>query len=240
MRWARRLLIGAAALALLSLAPLAGFDLASGKSVCFGQTHKGRIEGAVRMPARGPNFQPYCWPCIAALRTHGHDKVIQTVTAAYGDLAKSNPGTTFVYGEIGLPNGGRFPPHRTHQNGLSVDFMVPVREGPKDSPTSATLPTTALNRFGYDEDFDTEGQQKLSGEKGLRVIDFDAIAAHLTALDRQARARGGRIHRIFFAPDLQDELFAADPSLKRLRFNRRQSWVRHDDHYHVDFAFACR
>ena len=208
--------------------------------MCFGTTASGRIEGAVRLPASGPNFRTYCWPCITALRTYGHDKAVAATVAAYGDLADSHPDVTFLYGEVGLPWGGRFPPHRTHRNGLSIDFMVPIRAGAdRRTLTPAVMATTALNRFGYDEDFDPDGVQRDGTVR--RVIDFDAIAAHLRALDRRARERGGRIARIFFAPDLQDDLFALAPDLRRLlRFNSRPSWVRHDDHYHVDFDFPCR
>jgi len=229
------------------MAPLAGFDLAAGQSTCFGTPATGRIEGAVRMPAQGRNFRPYCWPCIPALRTYGHDKAIAATVAAYADLARSHPDVTFVYGEIGLPWGGRFPPHRTHRNGLSVDFMVPVRAGENpDALAPAVLPTHALNRFGYDEEFDRAGRQRqdrASGKPLWRAIDFDALAAHLLALDRQARAKGGRVARVILAPDLQDDLFRAEGGAevrRRLRFNRRQTWVRHDDHYHVDFAFPCK
>lgn len=243
MKWARRLSIGAAVLLCVSMAPLAWFNATAGDSVCFGSTAKGRIEGAVQMPASGPNFHPYCWPCVAALRTFGHEKVIETAVAAYADMAKTHPDVSFVYGEIGAPNGGPFPPHRTHQNGLSVDFMVPVRQGKsRTTATPGQMPHHPMNRFGYSETFDAHGAKKL--ENGLyRYIDFEVIADHLLALDRQVRKRGGEIRRVILAPDLQDDLFRTKRGQeirKRLKFNRNAAWSRHDDHYHVDFSFPCR
>ncbi len=204
------------------------FDILGGPSACRGSTSKGRLDGGVRHPTLGENYGAYCYLCILALRTYGHESAINASVDSFDELAKSHPDARFVYGEIGFPWGGRFRPHRTHRNGLSFDYMVTLTEG--------RLPTHALNRFGNDAEFDSSGE----GPSGQ--IDFAAIAAHLTALDRAARDRGGRIQRVLFAPDLQDDLFAAPggAALKgRIYFNSRQSWVRHDDHYHVDFHFPC-
>jgi len=214
---------------LILFGPVAIFDLLGSASVCRGSISNGRLTGAVRPPLFGENYKSYCALCVLALRTYGHEPAVTSMMGAYAALARSRPDTSFVYGEIGFPWGGRFYPHRTHRNGLSFDFMVPLTEG--------TLPSTALNRFGYDEEFDSRG----AGAAGQ--IDFAAIAAHLDALDRAARERGGRVRRVFLAPNLQDNLFASDGGAalkKRIKFNAQPSWVRHDDHYHVDFDFPCR
>ncbi len=222
-------IVAVAALVLL-FGPIAVSDHFGGDSVCYGKTSAGRIEGAVRPPLSGENYRSYCDLCALALRTYGHDDAIGAVLDAYGAVADARPENTFIYGEIGFPWGGRMRPHRTHQNGLSVDFMAPLTDG-------RILPSSPFNRYGYDVEFDQSGV----GPAG--VIDFDAIAAHLNALDAAARERGGRIARVFFAPDLQDDLFAAEGGAAlrgRIAFNDTQSWVRHDDHYHVDFDFPCR
>ena len=73
------------------------------------------------------------------------------IVEAYRELVRAAPTKRFVYGETGWKEGGRIRPHRTHQNGLSVDFMVPVLD--KDGQ-SVPLPTNALNRFAYDIEFD--------------------------------------------------------------------------------------
>ena len=152
------------------------------------------------------------------------------IAAAYDEVGDSHPANDWVYGESGWPWGGRFWPHRTHRNGLSFDFLVPLAGG-------ARLPTHPFNLFGYGLEFDSEGSSTV-GE-----IDFAAIAAHLRALDRHARARGGRIGRVIFAPDLQDNLFRAKGAgglAQDFRFSARPSWFRHDQHYHVDFDFRCQ
>lgn len=49
------------------------------------------------------------------------------------------------------------------------------------------LPGSPLNRFGYDLEFDKNGNLD-----DMR-IDFAAIAAHLMQLEKQARKHGARI-----------------------------------------------
>ena len=225
----KRMLAAFALLVTLAVVPVTFLDVVgrSMEPVCVGRTNSGSVEGARRLPIRGGNFETYCLPCVLALRTYGHAPAIETTLAAFERLARERPGTRYVYGEIGRPWGGRFRPHRTHRNGLSFDFMVPL--------TGTTLPTGVGNRFGYDETFDENGL----GTAGQ--IDFPAVAALIRALDREAGVRGGGISLVVLAPDLQDDLERADPGITdALRFNRRASWVRHDDHIHVDFAFPCR
>ena len=156
------------------------------------------------------------------------------VLAGYRGLEKAAPQKRFVYGETGWKAGGRIRPHRTHQNGLSVDFMVPVldRHG-----RSVPLPTSALNRFGYDLEFDAQGRY------GDLQIDFPAIAEHLYQLDLAARAQGVGIALVIFDPSYLPRLWSTErgPYLKQnLRFMKAKPWVRHDEHYHVDFAIECR
>ena len=169
--------------------------------------------------------------CTRALRTYGDERAVAVavVRRAYDALAESDPDTDWVYGESGFPWGGRIRPHKTHRNGLSYDFMVPLADG-------AAFPASIWNRFGYDEAFDAEGR----GDAGR--IDFPAINRHLDLLDRFSRESGGRVQRVIFAPDLQDNLFGAPGGAElraRMRFSTKPSWVRHDDHYHVDFSFPC-
>ena len=69
------------------------------------------------------------------------------------------------------------------------------------------------------------------------------MALHLLALDRAARANGIRIRRVIFDVGLQPKLAATGPgaqAIGRIAFNKQQAWVKHDQHYHVDFDVACR
>ena len=73
-------------------------------------------------------------------------------------------------------------------------------------------------------------------------IDFRAIGAHLLAIESAGRAHDVVIERIILTPDFHQMLFAQAPETRRLapRFMKREAWVRHDEHYHVDFAVPCK
>jgi penicillin-insensitive murein endopeptidase len=201
-------------------------------STCFGTTGAGRIEGAVALPLEGANFIAYTALGLKMGRTYVHAQVRDILLGAYSTLSQSMPGVRYVYGETGLRTGGPMPPHRTHENGTSVDFMVPVR-GQDGLP--ATLPRSSNNRYGYDLEFDS------AGKLGDLRIDFAAIAAHLEQLDLAARRRGLGIARVILDPDLTQHVLAtpAGVRIKSLPFMKTKPWVRHDEHYHVDFAMKC-
>lgn len=203
-------------------------------STCFGTTANGRLEGGVQLPGSGPNFSSYSSAGVLAGRTYVHDSVARIVTGAYQAMRKSLPDKVFVYGETGWKQGGRFRPHRTHQNGLSVDFMVPVLDG---QGRSVPLPTHVLNKYGYDIDFDAKGEWN-----GLR-IDFEAVGEHIFQLHQSAREAKTGIALVILDVDYLPKLFATrrgDWLKSNVKFMQKQAWVRHDDHYHVDFAVACK
>lgn len=204
------------------------------QSTCYGTAEKGRLENGVSLPASGPNFQTYSSLGSALGRTCVHSTVAEIVTAAYAELARELPSTIFVYGETSWCSGGSFRPHKTHENGTSVDFMVPVRNG---AGSSVALPTGPLNKFGYSLEFDA------SGKAGDLAVDFPAITAHLYFLEREARARGVKIRRVILAPEFQRQLVGTPhwPQVAELvPFSKGKPWVRHDEHYHVDFLPGCK
>ena len=205
------------------------------ESICYGTTEKGRIENAWQLPSAGKNFSVYSSLGAMAGRNYVHSKVYTIVLDAYKSLLQKEPNKVFVYGETGWKNGGRFRPHKTHQNGLSVDFFVPVLDNSKG--TSVPLPTSALNKFGYDIEFTSKGTDKEYS------IDFESMAAHLFALKEAADKNGVTISRIIFDNDLQKLLFNTSKGKELqalLPFSTNKPWVRHDEHYHVDFSVPCK
>ena len=207
---------------------------AAGKeSRCFGTVSSGRLVDGVTLPASGANFFAYSRLGVAAGRTYVHSSVGEVVVAAYAALAAADPAVIYVYGETGLANGGRMRPHRTHQNGLSIDFFVPVRNA---SGASVQLPAGVGNRLGYDIEFDTAARY------GEYSIDFQAMSEHLYRLHIAAKNRGIGIQRVIFENTYLPKLFAAprgDYLRQNLHFMAGKPWVRHDEHYHIDFALPC-
>lgn len=208
--------------------PAAGAD-----SVCYGTPSRGWLKNGVALPEKGSNFKAYHALGVSLGRNFVHSTVKTIVVETYQKLEKELPDTQFLYGETGWQEGGEFSPHKTHRNGTSVDFMVPVVDEKKKS---VPLPASVFNKFGYSIEFDANGKYE-----NLK-IDFKALAAHLYYLNEAARKHKVNIKRVIFDPRLQPLLFKTKygKNLKgQLKFNTKQAWVRHDEHIHVDFAIPC-
>ncbi|WMW80743.1 penicillin-insensitive murein endopeptidase [Undibacterium cyanobacteriorum] len=204
------------------------------QSVCYGSPAQGRIEGAVQLPSSAENFEAYAGLSGVLGRNYVHQDVAEVVLSAYRQLSTAMPEVRYVYGETGSRRGGRFRPHRTHQNGTSVDFMVPVVD---QQGHSVQLPRSMRNRWGYDIEFDRQGRYQ-----DLR-IDYAAIGEHLYQLHLAAKAHGMDIALLIFDPQLMRGVYASKHGAylqRHLPLMKKKPWVRHDEHYHVDFKLPCR
>jgi penicillin-insensitive murein endopeptidase len=202
-------------------------------SICYGTTSSGRLENGVQLPSDGNNFTGYSTVARLAGRTYVHSEVREIILSAYSSLAESMPRKVYKYAETGFEEGGSFAPHKTHQNGLSVDFMTPMIS---DNGSSVHLPTHPFNKFGYDIELDPEGNY------GDLKIDFASMAAHIVALNKEAEKRGHKLWRVIFDPKLQPNLLNTKYGSylqNKIQFSKKPSWVRHDEHYHVDFEIPC-
>ncbi len=213
----------------MALNALADFE----QSICYGQTYDGMIKNASQMPKKGKNYIVFSSLAWYLGRTYVHSEAKKVMVATYDQLATEFPHHVFMYAETGWANGKQFKPHKTHQNGLSVDFMVPVKNS-KAEPS--LLPVRASNKWGYDIDFSS------TGEFDMFQIDFEIMAEHLKLLYEISRKQGFSIKRVYFDPRLQPLLFKTSAGQfiqKHIQFNKQQAWVRHDEHYHVDFDIKC-
>jgi penicillin-insensitive murein endopeptidase len=230
---AAALLLVAATLWIASVRFLAGAP-ADVESACYGTSSNGALDRGVQMVKSGPNFSPYSWFGVALGRTYVHLDVAVVVADAYKKLESTASSKTFVYGESGWKSGGRIRPHRTHQNGTAVDFLVPVLDS---AGQSVPIPANLTNRFGYGIEFDRNAHYR-----DYR-IDFDAIAAHLLAVNAAARERNIRISRVIFDKQFLPMLYASAHGQKvkqSIPFMQGEPWIRHDEHYHIDFAIKCK
>lgn len=195
----------------------------------YGTTACGKLTGGVALPCSGENFEAYHWLGCALGRNYLHPVVRDTVLDAYALLAEKYPTLTWQYGETGNEDGGRFRPHRTHQNGTSVDFFFPVVD---TNGKPALSPTGMFDKFGYDVDFSSEGRL------GDLRIHWEAITDHLIALNVAGKKKGVSMARIILAPALQKQLVEHDPRAKQFvdLANKKPAWVLHDEHYHIDFS----
>ena len=207
--------------------------VSAGESICYGTTSKGRLEGGVQLPSEGKNYVSYSKTAELVGRTYVHSKVREIILTAYERLEIETPEKIFKYAETGFKEGGQFKPHKTHRNGLSVDFMVPVlnTEG-----KSVHLPTHYLNKLGYSIELDNVGKYD------QYRIDYEALAAHIVTLHKVAIEKRVDLWRVIFDPKLQPYLKETKYGkyLKtHIQFSKKRSWVRHDEHYHVDFDIPC-
>lgn len=196
----------------------------------MGSPASGQLLNGKRLPSRGSNFRAYSRLGSLLGRTSVHHQVRETVLETYASLRASLPEKKFTYGETGWPGGGPFYPHKTHQNGMSVDFFVPLLD---PQGRSAYFPCSPFNRFGYGVEFDENGRTP------NYVIDFRAMAAHLETLNQTAKKHRLHLSKVIFDPRLQPLLFqaaAGRPILNSLPVSKKPAWVRHDEHYHVDFS----
>ncbi len=202
------------------------------QSKSIGHVANGRIENSKRMYYRGDNFTTYSFGGYLIGRTYVNDRIRKVMMEAYAACEKTCPEITFVLGEIGRKHGGKFLPHRTHQSGLSVDFMTPLLKKGKHYRSSSHL----FNLWGYRHEFDNKGNM------GKVSIDFETMAKHLYELQKATEAEGLVIQKVIFDPVLRPLLLATSygPKIKNLPFTKKRVIVRHDDHYHIDFGIPSR
>lgn len=206
---------------------------AEDKSVCYGNTSRGSIKGAVKLPSSGKNFESYSRLAGLIGRTYVHSEVKKILLNAYKALEKKYPKKVFKYAETGFKNGGKFKPHKTHQNGLSIDHMVPVVQKGK----SVHLPTNVFNKLGYNIDFDLKGRYE------DYQLDYEALGALIVEIHKQTRKLGYNLWRVIFDPKMTPDLLKTSHGRylrKHIYFTKKRSWVRHDEHIHIDFKIPCK
>ncbi len=203
------------------------------RSESTGTVSNGKLENGYLVPFEGKNFRYFDTTSYLAGRAFVNDRVYKSLVDSYAEL---NTTSSLFYGlmECSNEHGGRLYPHRTHQNGLSCDFMSPMLKN-----GSATLDLNNLGADHYFMDFDENGVYK---ENKIYSIDFDAIAQHLLVLNASARKNGLKIEKVILKIELKDELFASKygDELKNTGIYFANSLSHlinelHDDHYHVDF-----
>lgn len=201
---------------------------ASGPAISYGKDGCGKLEGGISLPCDESNFEVYSGLACTLGRNYLHPLVTKTVVDAYAILRDRVPGRKWQYGDTGWGKGGRIRPHRTHQNGLSADFFMPVN-GKSGQPS--VLPVYPWNKFGYGIDFTKTGTYK------ELQIDWKAVVNHWLALKEAGEKYGVAIGRIIIDPPFQPILLKADERAAQFRsvLMEKSAWIRHDEHYHIDF-----
>ncbi len=190
-------------------------------------------ERFLALPLYGGNFRCNSLIGYGVGRYYLQGRAAATVLGAYAALERTRPGLRFTYAEMGWNGGGRFRPHRTHQKGMSADFITPVYTADAaGNRVPGMLSCNILNLWGYAVRLDDAGRFE------EYRFDTSAMIAHLAALERSGTEYGVRIERVILEPPLL-RLLRADPDFKSIsgiRFMENRAWFPHDGHYHIDFA----
>ena len=149
-----------------------------------------------------------------------NNKVGKVVLEAYKNLASLHPENHYVYMECSDRYGGRLNFHRSHRNGLSIDFMCPkIMDNER---------YTDLDDWGFAHyflEFDAKGvllvkypflnhvSSKLATifsqcflKQGVS-IDYERIAQHLLILQKATKGSPVSIRKVILKIEFKDALF---------------------------------
>ena len=204
-------------------------------SISHGTVGSGSLENATIIPYAGSNYSYFDKTSYLGGRAFTNSKVARCVVETYREMENQGIDRKFKVMEFSRKEGGKIFPHRTHQNGLSVDFMMPLI---KDGKPYYDLDEKGASHYLLE--FDRNGAYS---EDPTITIDFDMVAKHLIVLDKQARKQGLKIHKVIFNTNLRDELYATENGKILLSSGiyitqNLEKLINdlHDDHYHVDFT----
>ncbi len=91
--------------------------------------------------------------------------------------------------------------------------------------------------MGYGIEFDKDGKFEDFS------IDFEAVSEHLYELHVAAKQAGEDLNLVIFDVQYLHKLFDTKRGAhlkKSLRFMQKTPWIRHDEHYHIDFKITCK
>lgn len=209
-----------------------------GSSKSVGKVNNGSLVNGVKFNYKKDNISYFSFTSYYILhRSYVHEKVKKITLNAYENLNKKHPKQKWGIMECSRPKGGKMKPHRTHQNGTSIDFMTPLKWVDSNKQYRGRA---HLGVWHYLLNFDKDGY--LNKYKNVQ-IDFNILAEHILALQKAAKKEGWKIKKVILKINLKDNLFksVAGKKLKKSGIYFAQYLTPmvdnvHDDHYHIDFA----
>ncbi|MBB6462179.1 hypothetical protein [Flammeovirga kamogawensis] len=233
------------------------FHTNKGQSVSHGTRFNGTLERGWLLPYRGENYGSFSGISYYLMdNAYVHNSVYRSVLESYQSLNSTiNSECLYYYMECSDHSGGNLYLHRSHENGLSIDFMIPKQKEGK--------PYTYLDQWGlfhYFLETDNYGNYKqnysllnflspsVSKFIGRLFIpknvtnDFEKLADHILALDIACNKNGISIKQVIIKIEFKEKLFSTPSGRKLLSrgvyfANKLPSEVNemHDEHYHIDF-----
>lgn len=203
-------------------------------SESVGSVSNGNLKNGKLVPFYGSNYTYFDKTSYLSGRAFLNSKVLNAILESYKVLETEQPDRVFKIMECAHKNGGKMWPHRTHQNGLSVDFMMPKNKNKK--------PYYGLDTIGikhYWLNFNKSGQYM---KDNSIIIDFESVAQHILILNEKAKKHKLKIEKVIIKVELKDELFKGkygkylkETGIYIVRSLTPKINELHDDHYHIDF-----
>src|SRR5262245_5138715 len=89
-----------------------------------GAPARGTLQGAVRLPDRGPGY--YHNPRRPDAARFGTVEMLQAIVRAAAVVDKEVPGSSLTVNDLGLEHGGPIAQHGSHQSGRDADILFYV------------------------------------------------------------------------------------------------------------------
>ena len=203
-------------------------------SESIGSVSNGSLKNGKLVPFYGSNFTYFDIASYLSGRAFLNSKVLNAILDGYKTLETEQPNRTFKIMECGHKKGGGFWPHHTHQNGLSVDFMMPKI---KNLKPCYDLDTLGIKHYWLS--FNKSGQYLRDTSIS---VDFESIAQHILILKEKAQRNKLKIEKVIIKVEFKEKLFEGihGKKLKESGIYIVKSLTTkinelHDDHYHIDF-----
>ncbi len=202
-----------------------------------GTVGNGSLQNGKLLPFSGNNFRYFDTLSYVSSRAFVHDYTRNTILQAMKQLETLSPKRTFWIMEASCEKGGKIEPHKTHQNGLSVDFMIPLT---KNATHYSNL--DSLGGEHYLLSFDNQGNYS---RDSLVKVDFEELAKEIYQLHKNAAVNKLRIDKVILKTEWLPLLYATKYGkllkAEKVYFAQKLTPLinsLHDDHFHVDFKLG--
>lgn len=203
-------------------------------SISHGTVGNGSLENGKLVPWEGDNYRYFDTTSYLAGRAFLNDKVLATLLDGFKVLGLSKEKLSYRVMECSHQKGGKLYPHRTHQNGTSVDLMLPKRKNGQAY--------TKLDDLGSQHYFLNFSNQGILDSDSSVHIDFEAVASMIMCMNKGARLYGYRVSKVIIKIEYKESLFAG-PAGQKLKSSGiyivkslgPQVNAFHDEHIHLDF-----
>jgi penicillin-insensitive murein endopeptidase len=185
---------------------------APGRPEAIGSYERGCVEGAVELPADGPNWQVMR---PSRDRAWGHPYLIQFIERLAAEMPAEAGWPGFLIGDIAQPRGGpMLTGHGSHQLGIEADIWL------------TPMPNRRLSRAERDEMSATD----VVAPDGLEINPAVWNSSYLKMY--RAVVSEPQVARIFVNPAIKREL-CREAGSDRAWLTKIRAWWGPDDHFHM-------